>query len=122
MSRLLYGSSNVYRHFPRSSLGSDLRLDLVECTKKTVFDSHIVTHGSLTAGSVVVVSVLENFITDVCRGLDDAEVDLFAKQQITAHVESVADLIRDVLESVAIVCPLLSRRIPSKLFVPERKK
>ncbi len=112
MSRLLYGSSNVYRNFSRSSLGSELGLTLVECTRKTVFDVHTRTLGTLRSGSLIVSSVLENFITDACSGLAVEEVELFANQQITAHVESMASLIRDSLDSFAFISPLLHRRVP----------
>jgi hypothetical protein len=110
MSRLLFGSSNVYRHFSRVGHGIDLTL--VNCTKKGVFDAHLVNLGKLKPGSLIVTSVLANFISDACLGLDEAEVDLFANQQITAHVESLADLIRDCTDGVAYVVPILDRKIP----------
>ena len=114
MSRLLYGSSNVYRNYSRSVLGSELGLELVQCTKKTLFDSHLTSLGSLASGSLIVTSVLENFVSEVCFGLDEAEVPLFAKQQITAHVETLATAIRTSLNSLAFISPLLGRRDPGK--------
>ena len=110
MSRLFYGSSNVYRHYSRSGHGIDL--SLVECTKKAVFDAHVITLGVLQPQSLIVLSVLENFISDACRGLDDSEVDLFANHQITAHVETITDLLRASPTSVAYVVPLLDRSVP----------
>ena len=110
MSRILYGSSNVYRNYSRTGHGLDLTL--VECTKKAVFDAHIVNLGVLEANSLLVTSVLENFVTEACRCLDDAEIDLFANQQITAHVETLADLLRASPTSVAYVSPLFDRRVP----------
>ena len=110
MSRLLFGSSNVYRHFSRVGHGIDLTL--VNCTKKAVFDAHLVNLGTLQPGSLIVTSVLANFISDACLGLDEAEVDLFANQQITAHVESLADLIRDCVDGAAYVVPILDRKTP----------
>ena len=115
MSRLLYGSSNVYRNFARSTLGTDLKLVLVDCTKKTVFDAHVATLGSLPSGSLIVSSVLENFVSDFCRDLEAGEVSLFANQQITAHVESVASMVRDSSDSMAFISPLLGRRTPGEL-------
>jgi hypothetical protein len=115
MSRLLYGSSNVYRHFNGSTLGTELGLSLVECTKKTVFDAHVATLGTLGTGSLIVTSVLENFVCDVCTGLSLAEVSLFACQTITTHVEALAAIVRDSPDSSAFVSPLLCRRVPGAL-------
>jgi hypothetical protein len=114
MSRLLYGSSNVYRNFARSTLGSDHGLVLVECTKKIIFDTHLASQGTLAPGSLLVTSVLENFISDACRDLEAAEAPLFANQQVTAHVESLATKLRGSQNSIAIISPLLRRRVPGR--------
>ncbi len=116
MSRLLFGSSNVYRNFSSSTIGQDLGLSLVQCTKKAVLDAHVATLGTVATGSLVVTSVLENFVTDACRDLADGEIDLFGNQQITAHVETLATLIRGSPDSVALVSPLLPRSVPGGLF------
>ncbi len=116
MSKFLYGSSNVYRNFKRSSIGLDLGLTLVECTRKVVFDSHTASLGPLPSGSLIVTSVLENFVSDFCRDLDVGKVELFANQQITAHVETVAALIRDSPDSIAFISPLLRRRVPGDIL------
>ena len=78
MSKLLFGSSNVYRNFSRAVESGCLaahNLKLVHCTRKASFDANLVT---LTDASLVVTSVLENFIVDVCTGVPDDEVQLFA--------------------------------------------
>ena len=121
MSRLFYGSSNVYRNYSRSLLGSDLGLALVQCTKKAVFDTHLASLGTLQAGSVIVTSVLENFITDVCRDLSNDEVGLFANQQVTAHVEALAAALRDVPDSHACITPLLNRLDPGKFLLSHER-
>jgi hypothetical protein len=120
MSRILYGSSNVYRNFARSSLGQDHGLVLVECTRKTVFDAHSLSLGKLGSGSLIVTSVLENFVSDACRELKPEQVGLFANQQITAHVEAVGALVRDSPDSVALISPLLRRKSPG-LFIQHMK-
>ena len=117
MSRILYGSSNVYRNFSRSTLAADHGLVLIECTKKALFDTHLASLGTLTSGSLVVTSVLENFIMEVCRDLEPSEANLFARQQITAHVEAVASAVRDVADGVAVVSSLLHRRVPSEFVL-----
>ena len=117
MSRILYGSSNVYRNFSRSTLAADHGLVLVECTKKALFDTHLASLGTLTSGSLVVMSVLENFIMEVCRDLEPSEANLFARQQITTHVEAVTSAVRDVADSVAVVSSLLHRRVPSEFVL-----
>ena len=114
MSRLFYGSSNVYRFYSRDLFGLDL--DLVQCTKKTVFDSHLVELGELAPGSLLVTCVLGNFISDACRGLEAAEVSLFANQQITAHVEALADLVKGRPDVFAFVVPPFRRSTPG-MFV-----
>lgn len=116
MSRLLYGSSNVYRNYSRSTISADLGLVLVQCTKKIVFESHLKSLGDLRSGSLVVTSVLENFISDICRDLPENEADLFAKQQITAHVDALACLVQDSSDSTAFISPLLLRRVPGVYF------
>ena len=62
-------------------------------------------------------SVLENFITDVCRDISNDEVSLFANQQVTAHVKALAAALRDVPDSHACITPLLNRLDPGKFFV-----
>jgi hypothetical protein len=116
MSRLIYGSSNVYRNFSRSALGSDLRLQLIQCTKKIVFDSHLGSLGKLDSGSLLVTSVLENFISDVCRDLPADEASHFANQQIAAHVEALASLACDSSGSSVFISPLLLRNAPGPLY------
>lgn len=111
MSNILYGSSNLYRHFDRAvdaGLFSGRNLQLVKCTKKTVFDAHLST---LTCPSLVVVSVLENFIVDVCAGVPDDEVLLFGHQQITALVESLHDLVTRIDTVNVIIKPLMFRSV-----------
>ncbi len=111
MSRFLYGSSNVYRHIKKApGLGMDLTL--VECTKKTVFDAHLASLSGLAPGSLLVTSVLANFIVDACRDLEAAEIGLFANQQITAHVESLASIIRDNPKTTCIIVPPLLCNVP----------
>ncbi len=114
MSRLFYGSSNVYRNFARSTISSDHGLVLVECTRKAVFDSHITLQGRFQTGTIIVTSVLENFVVDACRDLSDEQVTFFANQQITDHVEALAAVVKDVADSHATVSPLLRRLTPSK--------
>jgi hypothetical protein len=111
MSHFLYGSSNVYRHIKKTP-GLGLDLTLVECTKKTVFDAHLASLSGMTSGSLLVTSVLANFIVDACRDLEPAEIGLFANQQVTAHVDSLASIIRANPEAVCIIVPPLLRNVP----------
>ncbi len=110
MSRLIYGSSNVYRHYSKAVFG--LELELVRCTKKSLFDVHFTSIGVLPANSLIVTSVLSNFIVDACQGLDEPEVPLFANQQITAHIETLASLLRGSSNSHVYVVPPLRRTTP----------
>ena len=112
MSRFFYGSSNVYRFYPRVRDTFGLDLDLIQCTKKAVFDSHLASLGTLGSDSFLVTSVFANFIVSACQGLEVAEVPLFANQQITAHVESLAGLIRDSPGATVFVVPPLLRVDP----------
>ncbi len=61
MSSLLFGSSNVYQNFSKSTLGQDLGLTLVNGTKKTVFDARVASLGTLRAGSLLVTSIATIF-------------------------------------------------------------
>ncbi len=112
MSCLFYGSSNVYRHFTCSSLGTDLGLTLVQCTKKTVFDAHVASLSGQAPPSLIGSSVLENFIADVCCDLDEAEAQLFSNQLITAHEETLSALVSSHPDSVVYLVPLLCRLVP----------
>ena len=87
MSNYFYGSSNVYRHFPRAlgvGLFSGRGLQLDKCTRKTVLDAHLAT---LSSAGLVVASVLANFITEVCVDVTDEEVQLFARQQVNMKLK-----------------------------------
>ena len=113
MSNILYGSSNIYRHFERvrdagKFAGRDLQL--VRCTKKAVLDASL---ASLTSASLVITSVLENFISEVCIGVADDEVQLFAHQQITAHVESLFGLVTRLSDVNVLISPPIYRSEPS---------
>jgi len=113
MANILFGSSNVYRNYAKaleSGLFSGRDFRLVRCTKKTVFDAHL---AELTSASLVVTSVLENFISEVCKGVPDDEVLLFAHQQITAHVEALHQLVVRLPEVTVVVCPPMYRSVPS---------
>ncbi len=109
---VFYGSSNVYRNFERAlaaGVFSGRSFQLVKCTKKAVFDSHLAT---LKTASLVVTSVLENFITEVCGGVPDLEIQLFAHQQLTAHVESLNELVNRLPDATAVICPPIFRSTP----------
>ena len=113
MANFFYGSSNVYRSFTRAVssgcfTGRDLQLD--QCTKKAVLDAHLAT---LTSGNLIVTSVLENFITEVCCGIPDDEIQLFAHQQITAHVDTLLSLVNRLPAVNVIICPPIFRSDPS---------
>jgi hypothetical protein len=113
MANYLFGSSNVYRNFSRAiekKVLSGHDLQLVNCTKKAVFDSRLAT---LPSANLVVVSVLENFIVDVCKDVPEEEVRLFAHQQVTAHVESLFGLITRFPDATVIIVPPLFRSVPS---------
>jgi len=113
MSNLLFGSSNVYRHFGRvGQLGLfiDRNLQLIKCTKKTVLDVKLAS--LTTPPGLIVTSVLANFIVDVCDGVSDEEVPLFARQQITAHVEELAAVVVRNPQTNVIIVPPLFRSIP----------
>jgi hypothetical protein len=116
MSRILYGSSNVYRYYPPANGASGLDLKLVQCTKKTVFDAHLGSLGPLEPGSVLVTSVLANFISDACQDLESSKVSFFGNQQITAHVESLASVLRGRPDVQAFVVPPLYRLVPGLIL------
>ncbi len=122
MSKILYGSSNVYRHISRARGNVLSDFELVKCTKKVVFDSHLANLGLLAPGSVIVTSVLANFIVDACQGLDESKVPLFAGQQITAHVEALANVLRQCTDVKVFIVPPLMRKNPGLSLVNEQKK
>jgi len=122
MSKILYGSSNVYRHISRARGNILSDFELVKCTKKVVFDSHLANLGLLAPGSVIVTSVLANFIVDACQGLDDSKVPLFAGQQITAHVEALANVLRQCTDVKVFIVPPLMRKNPGLSRVNKQNK
>ena len=122
MSRFLYGSSNVYRHYASAPPGLGHNLVLIECTRKAVFDAHVLTLGTLPPGSLLVTAVLPNFIVDACKGLEVGEASLFGKQQITAHLESLGGLLRDSPDSVAVVIPPIRRDFPGDVLRKREKE
>ena len=113
MANILFGSSNVYRNFERavnSGCFSGRDFELVKCTQKAAFDSHLAT---LNTSGLIVSSVLENFITDVCKGVPDDEIQLFAHQQVTAHVDGLAGLISRLPGVSVVICPPMYRSSPA---------
>jgi hypothetical protein len=112
MSNLLYGSSNVYRHYKdglEQGLFGAHPLQLIQCTKRTMFDAHV---SSLTGLNLMVTSVLENFICDACVGVPDEEIPHFANQEITSHVEAIVAASLRFPEANFIVSPPFCRGIP----------
>jgi hypothetical protein len=113
MANLLIGSSNVYRNFTRSldkGCFSGLSLQLVQCTRKAAFDANLVT---VTEASFIVTSVLENFIVDACAGVKEDAVQLFAHQQITAHVEDLFNLTARLPDVNIMIVPPIFRSNPA---------
>jgi len=113
MTNLLYGSSNIYRHFSHAidhGLFSGLNHKLVLCTKKAVFNAN---RSAYPEPDLIVTSVLENLIVGACLGLQDDEVQLFAHQQITAHVESLFDCVTRYLSLNVTILPPLFRSNPA---------
>jgi hypothetical protein len=113
MASLFYGSSNVYHNFDRavtSGLFSGRGFQLVRCTKKTNFNSHLAT---LLSATLISTSVLENLISDGCSGVPDHEVLLFSRQPITGHVESLLGLVSRLPGVNSIICPPMFRSVPA---------
>jgi lysophospholipase L1-like esterase len=112
MANFLFGSSNIYRNFARavsSGCFSGRDMQLVQCTKKTVLDASLAT---MTSATLVITSVLENFITEVCLGVPDDEIQHFAHQQITAHVDALLDLSNRLPDVVILIVPPSYRSSP----------
>jgi len=83
------------------------KYELINCTKRAVFDSTITT---LTGVDILVTSVLSNFISDRCINEDDFTAS--ANQEITEHVESLHCFsLANPATRVAIVPPL-PRTVP----------
>lgn len=112
MSNYLYGSSNVYRHYSRAverGLFSSHNFELVKCTKKAVLEAHLLT---IQSSELVVASLLENFVVDVCQDVTDEEVALFARQQITSVVEAFHALTRRLPDVAVVIMPPMYRSVP----------
>jgi hypothetical protein len=87
-------------------LFSGRNLELIRCTKKAIFDAHF---SAFPEPDLILTSVLENFIVDMCLYGQDDEVQLFAHQQITAHVESLFDCVARYPRLNMIILPPLFR-------------
>ncbi len=112
MAGLLIGSSNVYRHFSRAldrGLFAGRNLQLVQCTQRAVFDATLL---NLEASSLIIVSVLENFIVTVCSGVEEEEIQLFARQQVSALVDSLSDVVQRLPGVNVIIVPPMFRSTP----------
>lgn len=113
MANFLFGSSNIYRHFTRavsSGCFSGRDMQLVNCTKKAIHDASLAT---MTSATLVVTSVLENFISDICIGVPDDEIQLFAHQQITAHVDALHGLVSRLPDVAVLIVPPIYRSTPA---------
>ena len=112
MANFLFGSSNIYRNFARavsSGCFSGRDMQLVHCTKKTILDASLAT---MTSATLVITSVLENFISEVCLGVPDDEIQHFAHQQITAHVDALLDLSLRLPDVIVLIVPPSYRSNP----------
>jgi len=85
-------------------------LELVHCTQKTVLDAHLAT---LDSAELLVVSVLENIVVKVCTGVSDEEVQLFARQQITALVEGLHSVVQRIPDVAIVITPPMYRSTPA---------
>ena len=112
MVNLLFGSSNAYRNYSRA-LGHGLfagrDLQLINCTQKTVLDASLST---LQSACLIVLSVLENFVVSACSSVNDEEVQLFARQQITAIVNEMYDVVQRIPGLNVIIMPPMYRSDP----------
>ena len=80
--------------------------DLVQCTKKAVFESTLTT---LTNVKILVTSVLSNFISKACSGDD---LTAAANREITAHVEALHQYSLTSPTTCIAVAPPLPRSVP----------
>jgi len=83
---------------------------LIECTRKSVFTTTLPT---LDSPSIIVTSVLGNFICDA--GLTATPQDLIAvtKFELTEHVQTLHSYISERPLSRAVIVPPLPRQVPS---------
>ena len=108
----LYGSSNVYRFYQSAvvrGLSTLSSLELVECTRQTVFETHT---SELVSPKFIVTSVLENFVCDACSGDIGEGFGLFGNQAITRHVDVLTDLIKKWPGLVVFIVPPFLRSRP----------
>jgi hypothetical protein len=108
----IYGSSNVYRFYKSATargLSSLSRLELVECTRLSVFETH---SSNLDSPQLIITSVLANFICDVCDAGVDEGYGLFGNQVISRHVEYLNNLVTKWPSLVVAVVPPLLRSKP----------
>ena len=113
MVNLFFGSSNVYRNYTRAlglGLFSGRDLELVNCTRKTVLDARLAL---INSPGLIVVSVLENFVVSVCSDVSEEEVQLFARQQVTAHVEELYNVTVRVPGVNVVISPPMFHSDPS---------
>jgi hypothetical protein len=83
-SRTLIGSSNVYRFYSPEFFNDHHPYILTRCTRSSTLEANLL---EVEAGSVVLISVLENFIQDAVVDSGITEADAIADQSTGSVVQ-----------------------------------
>lgn len=113
MVNYLISSSNVYCNYTRAlglGLFAGRDLKLIKCTQKAVLDAHLAT---LDGPGLVFVFTLENFLVTACSGVTDEEVQLFARQQVSALVDSLHLVVQCIPGVNVLIMPPIYRSDPT---------
>ena len=82
---------------------------MISCTKRAVFESSL---SRLDGVSILVTSVLSNFLSEACTAADPSRLVEVANSELSAHVLSLAAYLRSHPQTRAIVVPPLPRMVP----------
>ena len=82
---------------------------VISCTKRAVFDSSL---PSLSGVSILVTSVLSNFLQDACEAVDSSRLMEAANSEISLHVASLVTYLKSHPRTRAVIVPPLPRLSP----------
>jgi hypothetical protein len=99
MNRVLIGSSNVYKFYTPDSFKDHNPYIMTRCTRSSTLEANLL---EIEKGSIVVISVLENFIQDAVVDSGLTEADAIADASTGVVVETAIRKALDTINAAAL--------------------
>jgi len=87
--------------------------EVIPCTKRAIFETTLSSPGSLPDASLIITSVLSNFICDACSTVAPERLLDVANLELTQHVQALLTYCQSNPSAKVVVVPPLARSVPS---------